>query len=70
MAKEKLTERIRWWLSYPRFELIYLLGGVPHQHINTLNYRNIQIVVSGLRRVTNQDDSCNTLGPSQNTDAA
>ena len=36
-------------LRYFRYELIYLLGGVPEEHINTLNYKNVEAVFKNLR---------------------
>ena len=44
----KLKERISWWVHHPRFEMIYLLGGIPHEHINTLHYRNIVSCIDNL----------------------
>lgn len=32
-----------------RFEIIYFLGGVPREHINTFNYKNIGSVISQIR---------------------
>lgn len=58
--KIKLPEKIRWWLYHPKFELIYLLGGIPHEHINTLNYRNIDTVVKSLR--SNIDNAIKNKG--------
>lgn len=52
--KEDMKERIRWWACHPRFELIYLLGGIPKEHINTLNYRNIVSAVDGITKKYNQ----------------
>lgn len=44
-----MRERLRWWLYHPRLELIYLLGGIPREHINTLHYRNVVSVVESIR---------------------
>lgn len=38
------------WLNWVRCEAIYLLGGIPKEHINTLNYRNIGALMSNLRK--------------------
>ncbi len=47
--KHKLTERIRWWIHSPRFELIYLLGGIPKEHNGgVLHYRNINDVIANI----------------------
>ena len=46
---KELIERARWWVYHPRFELIYLLGGIPKEHIDTLNYRNMSSVVKALK---------------------
>lgn len=48
-TKEKLPERIKWWLYHPKLELIYFLGGIPEQHIDTLHYRNIRTIVANLK---------------------
>ncbi len=43
-------ERVRWWIYHPRFELIYLLGGIPREHNGgVLHYRNIESVVWNLK---------------------
>jgi hypothetical protein len=47
---KRLTERMRWWLRHPRFELIYLLGGVPKEHFNVIHYRNVGSIIDGLVR--------------------
>lgn len=46
-----LIERIRWWIYHPKFELIYLLGGIPKEHNGTLHYRNIFSVVGSLQDI-------------------
>jgi hypothetical protein len=44
-------ERIKWWLYHPRYELIYLLGGVPREHNGgVVHYRNIEVLVGGLKK--------------------
>jgi len=37
-------------LVWPRLELIYLLGGTPNEHINTVHYRNMKSIVSKLKK--------------------
>jgi hypothetical protein len=41
---KEIKERIRWWMHHPVKELIYLLGGVPKEHINTAHYRNVRSI--------------------------
>ncbi len=48
-----MKERIKWWIYHPINELIYLLGGIPEEHINTLHYRNVLSVVDGLKKYIN-----------------
>ena len=49
--KESFTERLRWWLHYPRFELIYLLGGIPNQHNGSVvHYRNIRTIFEQINK--------------------
>ena len=69
--KEKLIERIRWWLYHPRFELIYLLGGVPKEHCigeggtGALHYRNIRAVMSSLKKRIGVDYGYSTPLPKE-----
>ena len=57
IAKVWLGERIKWWLYHPRFELIYLLGGIPEEHQNTLHYRNINSIFVNFReKIGNKDE--------------
>lgn len=42
---KNIIERARWWIYHPRYELIYLLGGVPKEHLNTLHYRNVESII-------------------------
>jgi len=45
-----LLERVSWWLSFPRQELIYLLGGIPNEHNGgVLHYRNTMKVIQNLK---------------------
>jgi len=53
-VKKKTIERIRWWFYHPLFETIYLLGGIPKQHINTINYRNVESVFEDLKIKLNE----------------
>ncbi len=44
-----MKERIRWWIHHPRFELIYLLGGIPKEHMNCVHYRNIESIFKDIK---------------------
>lgn len=45
-----IVERIKWWVYFPRYELIYLLGGIPKQHTGgVIHYRNVDTVFKDLR---------------------
>ena len=46
---KRFKERLRWIIYHPRFELIYFLGGIPKQHINTLHYRNVESVFTQIK---------------------
>lgn len=48
--RNQTLERISWWAHHPRFELIYLLGGIPRQHINVMHYRNIVSIVEDFKK--------------------
>lgn len=37
-------------LDYLRCETIYLLGGIPKTHINTIHYRNVGPIFENIRR--------------------
>ena len=45
-----MIERLTWAICHPINEVIYLLGGIPKEHIDTLHYRNITAVVDNLRK--------------------
>ena len=45
----KFKERLKWWIYHPRYELIYLLGGIPNEHINTVHYRNIESIMGSIQ---------------------
>lgn len=47
-------ERIRWWIYFPRFELIYLLGGIPKEHIGVTHYRNIVSIMESIKANINK----------------
>lgn len=49
LPNNKKVEKIKWWTYHTRFELIYLLGGIPKEHINTLHYRNVESVVESIK---------------------
>lgn len=40
---------IKWKTHWLKCELIYLLGGIPKEHIDTLHYRNIESVVADIK---------------------
>lgn len=45
---------LKWKLYYWRCEFIYLIGGIPREHINTVHYRNINSIMSDIQEKIKQ----------------
>lgn len=55
-----MKERLKWIIFHPIHEIVYLLGGVPKEHIGTLHYRNIGSVVKDLRNKIKKNEDTNS----------
>ena len=48
-------------LHYLKCEFIYLIGGIPREHINTVNYRNIKNIFENIKQQIEEANTQNTV---------